>query len=220
MLLECSIMLLLLHTDVVRAIADYGFVTSPYPIILSIENHCSLEQQKLLANIFVEILKDKLEYPKGEIEAGDLPSPDQLKYKVLIKGKRQQESKEAADEPDDDDEQDEVDEGGPNPISSAKSRSSSISSKKKKKIEDKAKTVHPDLSRLVYLGTGKVKSLTDRAHSKSIPVDMMASYSEGTTSKNCKQPDVVSGWIEHNKRHLRCGCVCCLMSDQPPACMH
>lgn len=193
-----------LYADVIRAIADYGFVTSPYPIILSIENHCSLEQQKLLAKIFVEILKDKLQYPGGgeQFEAQDLPSPDQLMYKVLIKGKRQlQENREPTEEPvDDDDEQDEVDDGGPLP--SAKSGSSS-SIKKKKKIEDKAKGVHPDLSRLVYLGTGKVKSLTDRALSRAIPVDMMASYSEGATSKNCKQPDVVSGWIEHNKKHLR-----------------
>ena len=199
-----------MHADVVRAIADYGFATSPYPIILSIENHCSLEQQKLLAKIFVEILKDKLQYPGGEFDgqAADLPSPDQLMHKVLIKGKRLQENKEAAEEPDDDDEADEVDEGGPM-FSSKSGRSSSSSKKKNKnKIEDKAKTVHPDLSRLVYLGTGKVKSLTDRAHSRSIPVDMMASYSEGATSKNCKQPDVVSGWIEHNKKHLRCVSVC------------
>ena len=33
--------------DVIRAINDFGFATSPYPVILSIENHCSVTQQQV-----------------------------------------------------------------------------------------------------------------------------------------------------------------------------
>jgi phosphatidylinositol phospholipase C epsilon len=46
--------------DVVQTIAVYAFVTSPYPVILSIENHCSLAQQQKMALIFKELLGDYL----------------------------------------------------------------------------------------------------------------------------------------------------------------
>ena len=36
-----------------EAINRSAFVTSPYPIILSIENHCSLPQQQKMAQIFM-----------------------------------------------------------------------------------------------------------------------------------------------------------------------
>lgn len=38
--------------DVVQTIAESAFVTSPYPVILSIENHCSIPQQQRMASIF------------------------------------------------------------------------------------------------------------------------------------------------------------------------
>jgi hypothetical protein len=39
--------------DVIEAIMKYSFVKSPYPVVLSIENHCCLEQQKIMAKIMV-----------------------------------------------------------------------------------------------------------------------------------------------------------------------
>ena len=66
-----------------------AFVTSPYPIILSIENHCSLPQQSRMANIFMQVFGEKL-VTKFLFEADfsedvHLPSPSQLKYRILIK---------------------------------------------------------------------------------------------------------------------------------------
>ncbi len=40
---------------VVEVINESAFVTSPYPVILSIENRCSLQQQVKMAQIFVVI---------------------------------------------------------------------------------------------------------------------------------------------------------------------
>ncbi|ELT88365.1 hypothetical protein CAPTEDRAFT_107647 [Capitella teleta] len=79
---------------VVEAINKSAFVTSPYPVILSIENRCSITQQQKMAMIFVEVLGDKLvkEY-MFESDLGEdpvLPSPNQLKYKILVKNKKLQ----------------------------------------------------------------------------------------------------------------------------------
>uniref|UniRef100_A0A4W6DTD3 1-phosphatidylinositol 4,5-bisphosphate phosphodiesterase n=1 Tax=Lates calcarifer TaxID=8187 RepID=A0A4W6DTD3_LATCA len=82
----------ILFKDVIQAIKETAFVTSEYPVILSFENHCSKPQQYKMAKYCEEIfgdllLKQPLEnYP---IEAGrPLPSPNDLKRKILIKNKR------------------------------------------------------------------------------------------------------------------------------------
>ena len=41
--------------EVLIAIKKSAFVTSSYPVILSIENHCSVAQQKKMAAIFLEV---------------------------------------------------------------------------------------------------------------------------------------------------------------------
>lgn len=69
--------------DVVKAIKDYAFVASPYPVILSFENHCSPEQQGRMAEILVRIFGDLLQ---TDPEQFPTPlSPEELKYKILIK---------------------------------------------------------------------------------------------------------------------------------------
>ena len=65
--------------EVVVAIKKSAFVTSPYPVILSIENHCSVAQQKKMAEIFEDVLGEFLisqPYEEGE---SVLPSPYQLR---------------------------------------------------------------------------------------------------------------------------------------------
>ena len=65
--------------EVVVAIKKSAFVTSPYPVILSIENHCSVAQQKKMAEIFEDVLGEFLisqPYEEGETV---LPSPYQLR---------------------------------------------------------------------------------------------------------------------------------------------
>ena len=73
--------------DIVQVIREYSFRTSEFPVILSIENHCSLPQQRRLASILKEVLKNSLvtETLPG-IEG--VPSPKQLANKVLIKHKK------------------------------------------------------------------------------------------------------------------------------------
>ncbi|KAH3894180.1 hypothetical protein DPMN_018337 [Dreissena polymorpha] len=58
---------------------------SRYPVILSIENHCSVKQQKVMVDHMTSILGDKLFKGKVDLEHGTLPSPEELKHKILIK---------------------------------------------------------------------------------------------------------------------------------------
>lgn len=82
----------ILLRDVIYAIRDTAFVTSEYPVLLSFENHCSKPQQLKMAqyceDIFGEyLLKKSFDYIPLEADV-PLPSPNQLKRKILIKNKR------------------------------------------------------------------------------------------------------------------------------------
>ncbi|KAM3609416.1 uncharacterized protein V6R79_014412 [Siganus canaliculatus] len=74
--------------DVVRAINEHAFVTSEFPLILSIEEHCPLDQQRQMARIFREVFGDKLLTEPIEQMAEQLPSPMQLKGKIILKHKK------------------------------------------------------------------------------------------------------------------------------------
>ncbi|NWV36859.1 PLCD3 phosphodiesterase, partial [Grantiella picta] len=79
----------ILFRDVIESIRDSAFEKSPYPVILSLENHCGLEQQATMARHMKAILGDKLlTQPLHGQDPHDLPSPEQLKEKILVKGKK------------------------------------------------------------------------------------------------------------------------------------
>lgn len=46
--------------DVLETIKKYAFKTSPYPVILSIENHCSVRMQRKMARELKEVFGDQL----------------------------------------------------------------------------------------------------------------------------------------------------------------
>lgn len=56
-----------------------------FPVILSIEEHCSVEQQRHMAKVFKEVLGDLLLTKPTEASADQLPSPSQLREKIIIK---------------------------------------------------------------------------------------------------------------------------------------
>ncbi|XP_031166955.2 1-phosphatidylinositol 4,5-bisphosphate phosphodiesterase eta-2a isoform X1 [Sander lucioperca] len=79
----------ILFKDVIETINKYAFIKNEYPVILSIENHCSVPQQKKMAQYMIEILGDKLDLSDIKAdESGRLPSPETLKGKILVKGKK------------------------------------------------------------------------------------------------------------------------------------
>ncbi|XP_052476239.1 1-phosphatidylinositol 4,5-bisphosphate phosphodiesterase beta-1 [Carassius gibelio] len=79
--------------EVIEAIADCAFKTSPFPIILSFENHVdSPKQQAKMAEYCRSIFGDALlteTLEKYPLESGvPLPSPQELIGKILIKNKK------------------------------------------------------------------------------------------------------------------------------------
>jgi phosphatidylinositol phospholipase C delta len=104
-----------LFQDILRVTKSHGFKTSPYPIVLSFENHCSVEVCDRMAVLLEEVLGDMLVRP-AEV-AGQafvnilgqegLLSPERLRNRVLVKATAVTESSEAlellaADEADED----------------------------------------------------------------------------------------------------------------------
>ncbi|GAB0091623.1 1-phosphatidylinositol 4,5-bisphosphate phosphodiesterase gamma [Sergentomyia squamirostris] len=83
-------------TDVIKTIRDHAFVTSEYPVILSIEQNCSLKQQRNMADAMREVFKDNDMLLIQQIDKGEqeLPSPEQLKRKIILKHKKLPEGEE------------------------------------------------------------------------------------------------------------------------------
>ncbi|KAL5466720.1 hypothetical protein EMCRGX_G030868 [Ephydatia muelleri] len=74
--------------DVIKTIKDHAFVTSEYPVILSIEQHCDIQQQRIMARQFKEVFGDALLTELVDVNAMKLPSPNALKRKIIIKHKK------------------------------------------------------------------------------------------------------------------------------------
>uniref|UniRef100_K7F2W3 Phosphoinositide phospholipase C n=1 Tax=Pelodiscus sinensis TaxID=13735 RepID=K7F2W3_PELSI len=79
----------ILFRDAIESIRAYAFQHSAYPVILSLENHCGPEQQATMARHMRAILGDMLlTQTLDGLSPMELPSPEQLKGKILVKGKK------------------------------------------------------------------------------------------------------------------------------------
>ncbi|RDD40218.1 1-phosphatidylinositol 4,5-bisphosphate phosphodiesterase delta-4 [Trichoplax sp. H2] len=174
--------------DAVQAISDYAFVTSCYPVILSIENHCSIEQQRKMAKYFVEIFGDKLYKEPIDPSRTTGLSPEDLKYKVLIKGKK------LKDENIDDDEAE---------VSEDEEDDLKLSDEAKKKLQEKRAGDKPklavELSRVVNL-LQSVHFYDFATTKKNWKFYNMCSIAESKASNfvDDNAPDMV----EMNKKHV------------------
>ncbi|KAM6964739.1 1-phosphatidylinositol 4,5-bisphosphate phosphodiesterase epsilon-1 isoform 1-T1 [Tautogolabrus adspersus] len=78
--------------DTVEAVNRSAFVNSDMPVILSIENHCSLPQQRKMAEIFKTVFGERLVtrflFESDFSDDPHLPSPLQLRGRILLKNKK------------------------------------------------------------------------------------------------------------------------------------
>ncbi|XP_032385919.1 1-phosphatidylinositol 4,5-bisphosphate phosphodiesterase delta-4 isoform X2 [Etheostoma spectabile] len=79
----------ILFRDVITTLKEYAFKASDFPVILSLENHCGVEQQTVMAQHLSQILGDTLltTLLDGQVPQ-QLPSPQEVKGKILLKAKK------------------------------------------------------------------------------------------------------------------------------------
>ncbi|XP_047465999.1 1-phosphatidylinositol 4,5-bisphosphate phosphodiesterase delta-3-A-like [Mugil cephalus] len=174
--------------EVIETINEYAFKASPYPLILSLENHCSVEQQTLLARHLRSILGNKLlTKPLDCQDSRYLPSPEDLKGKILVKGKK---------------EKTEVDQcsSSSSDLSSSDEEARRSECKPTRKQESKSgvSKLSPALSELVvYTRSVPFKSFEQAARS---PAADMSSFSESEALRHIKDSGMY--FVRHNSHQL------------------
>nr|XP_046225240.1 1-phosphatidylinositol 4,5-bisphosphate phosphodiesterase delta-3-A isoform X2 [Oncorhynchus gorbuscha] len=174
-------------TEVIETIAEYAFKASPYPLILSLENHCSVEQQAVMARHLRSILGDKLlTKPLNEQQLQCLPSPEALKGKILVKGKKERvvelESSSSSSDL----------------SSSEECECSHAESKKKGEKKPGVSKLSPELSDLVVYTRSVPFKGFDQAAKK--PPTEMSSFSESEALKHVKESG--KHFVRHNSHQL------------------
>ncbi|KXZ52101.1 hypothetical protein GPECTOR_10g1124 [Gonium pectorale] len=71
--------------DCVAAIRDSAFVSSPYPVIITMENHANPDNQAKMAAILRDVLGDKLFVPDPNDARSAYLSPEALRGKVICR---------------------------------------------------------------------------------------------------------------------------------------
>lgn len=73
--------------DCISIIGKHAFEESPYPLILSLEVHCNAEQQQVMVDIMIKEFGERLVREPYMINATILPSPEDLRHRILVKVK-------------------------------------------------------------------------------------------------------------------------------------
>ncbi|KAI7741054.1 hypothetical protein M8C21_006933 [Ambrosia artemisiifolia] len=68
-----------------KSIKEHAFVKSPYPVIITLEDHLTPDRQAKVAEMVTEIFGDMLYCP--EADHNEFPSPEALKHRVLLSTK-------------------------------------------------------------------------------------------------------------------------------------
>ncbi|XP_032210704.1 1-phosphatidylinositol 4,5-bisphosphate phosphodiesterase delta-4 isoform X2 [Mustela erminea] len=192
--------------DVVATVAQYAFQTSDYPVILSLENHCSWEQQQVMAYHLTEILGEQLlSTTLDGLLPTQLPSPEELRRKILVKGKKLRTLEEDLEEEEEEEELEcelETEQEADTELEAhleSESQELSPRSKDKKKEKKSKPILCPSLSALVvYLKSVSFHSFThSREHYRFYET---SSFSEAKARSLIKEAG--NEFVQHNAWQL------------------
>ena len=191
----------ILFVDILQVVKNYlSDFPNTYPIILSLETHCSTPFQTVMAQLLKETFGSKLYVPPTPLP-DILPSPELLRGMIVVKGKRP---------PDPDDsnlDNDPFDGYDPYELSSGGDNDSPKASPRANKQGDpqsgvpvKPPKVCKELSRLTLFHGTKWKAFDQ---SIKEPTSYMHSISESKISKILNaSKDNIQLWRRYNERHL------------------
>uniref|UniRef100_UPI00398F314F inactive phospholipase C-like protein 1 n=1 Tax=Pristiophorus japonicus TaxID=55135 RepID=UPI00398F314F len=74
--------------NVIEVINKYAFVASEYPLILCLRNHCTVGQQRVMAQKMKIIFENKIFTEPPNSAESYLPPPEKMKRKIILKGKK------------------------------------------------------------------------------------------------------------------------------------
>ncbi|KAL8215197.1 hypothetical protein R6Q57_004646 [Mikania cordata] len=77
-----------------KSIKEHAFTASPYPVVITLEDHLTSDLQAKVAQMVTETFGEMLFYPSLS-ELKELPTPESLKYRILISTKPPKEYLEA-----------------------------------------------------------------------------------------------------------------------------
>ncbi|KAG2669958.1 hypothetical protein I3760_14G061100 [Carya illinoinensis] len=72
--------------ECLKSIKEHAFSASPYPVIITLEDHLTPDLQAKVAKLMTQTFEDKLFYPESEC-LKEFPSPEELKYRFIISTK-------------------------------------------------------------------------------------------------------------------------------------
>nr|CAG8476138.1 4435_t:CDS:10 [Entrophospora candida] len=183
----------ILFQDVISVIRTYAFKASPYPLILSLEVHCCIEQQGQMAFILNNLLGESLVTKFLYDNETTLPSPKSLMHKIILKGKHL-----PSDAPDDF-----FGDSTTDTESATDNESDVESSKNDKKPKDKPKKEKTRVAKalsdlIVYCSATKFRGF--EYHRENSSYYHMSSFSEKVSTRLLKSEK--SAFIRHNTKHL------------------
>ncbi|KAL7530302.1 hypothetical protein ACHAXR_008263 [Thalassiosira sp. AJA248-18] len=174
--------------DIIKAIQVF-LVLHPktYPIILSLENHCSVPYQQVMALQLKSILGDLLYIPDESSLQGPLPSPLQLRGKVVLKGRRPVGATDDYDTDSDAADDDMTD------LQSVRTEKTSVTGKTPKSVK-----IAPELAKLTLFHGTKFKTWDS---STAALTHHMHSFSESRVKSFCNRAQT-NKWILYNQTHI------------------
>ncbi|KAH0689458.1 hypothetical protein KY289_016816 [Solanum tuberosum] len=69
-----------------RSIRDHAFIKSPYPVIITLEDHLTPDLQAKVAEAVIQVFGEMLYYPRSEC-LEEFPSPEELKHRIILSTK-------------------------------------------------------------------------------------------------------------------------------------
>ena len=208
---------------VLLAIAEEAFVASPYPLILSLENHLCLASSRRRPQCSRTHSAPRSSARPPTAAAATLPSPEALRGKIVLKGKQLppaslkspgSRSGKSSGALHVGEERSGASAGGgatprsataklPTPRSGKSSLGSPLggssgASSGGKDESGEVQTLHPDLHALLYLQTLK----TTPGGGRAAPSHLMSSFEEVRATNLLKGEERSGRWRAHNERYL------------------